>query len=308
MKIKIPSATQVGIGGGISFVRNLVNALRYFPEIEIVDEKSEDFDILFIAGATLVERSEVEKAKKNGKKIILRIDNILCDSKNRNTGMPRLLEFAKLADLIIYQSNWAKRLLSPLCGEGEVIKNGVDTGIFYPRQTLKDWNNIRVFYSKFSRNETKNFHEVQYFWREYNLDKRGDELVLAGRFADDMRNINHPFEFHNNEIFSYRGIMQGGSIAEVMRSCDVALLPYFADAMPNTIIEAQACGLPVIYHPYGGSKEAVSYGYQINWENSPVDMVQFALGDKTNFQREDFEERFGLKRMGKNYLNLFNKL
>jgi glycosyltransferase involved in cell wall biosynthesis len=307
MKIKIPSATQVGIGGGISFMRNLTVALRYLS-VEIVDENSNDFDILFIAGATLVNREEVEKAKKEGKKIVLRIDNILCDSKNRNTGMPRLLEFAKLADLIIYQSNWAKRLLSPLCGDGVVIKNGVDTGIFYPRQTPKDWHNIRVFYSKYSRNETKNFHEVQYFWREYCIDKKDDTLVLAGRFSDDIRKINHPFEFHNGEKFEYFGICEGSSIANVMRNCDVALLPYFADAMPNTIIEAQACGLPVIYHPYGGSKEAVSYGYEINWNNSPVDMVNFALGNKINFHKEDFEEKFGLKRMGKEYFNYLNKL
>jgi len=243
MKILGPIKTRVGIGGGQTFIKNLANAVKPFGH-QIVHEG--EYDILFIAGASLVEREQVEKAQAEKKQIGLRVDNILEDGKNRNSGMPRLYEFAKKATVIVYQSEWAKKMLTPLIGTGVIIYNGVDTDKFYPRKEEKNWEGLRIFYSKYSRNEVKQFHEVQYWWREYNLDKRGDTLVLAGRFADDTIRVNHPFEFHNEENYEYKGVIEGAmGLADIMRSCDCAFLPYMFDACSNTVLECQASGLPV---------------------------------------------------------------
>lgn len=304
MIIKVPKSTKVGIGGALSFIDNLKKALKPFGD-EIVEEGN--YDILFIAGASLCEREDVEKAVAEGKPILLRVDNILEDSKNRNTGMPRMIEFAEKADVIIYQSEWAKRLLRPYCGEGIVIHNGIDTDIFYPRKGEKTWKNIRVYFSKFSRNEVKRFHEVQYFWREYCLDKKGDTLVLAGRFADDLRKINHPFEFHNEEDYEYEGVIDNPEIsAEIIRNCDVAFIPYFADACSNTVLEIQACGVPVLYCPYGGTKEIVDNGVQIDWNKKPVEMVEDVMKMDCFSNLKLWQEEWGLYSMGEKYHGLFD--
>jgi glycosyltransferase involved in cell wall biosynthesis len=193
-------------------------------------------------------------------------------------------------------------MLKPLLGDGVVIVNGVDTDIFYPREVEKYWDNIRIFYSKFSRNETKQFHEVQYWWREYNLEKRDDILILAGKFADDYRNINHPFDFHNDENFAYKGVITDQKLlADLMRECDVAFLPYQFDACSNTVLEAQACGLPVIYSKTGGTPEIVKYGFPIDYDNSPVSMVKIAMEQRKAFSKEDFEFEYGLETMGEKY-------
>jgi len=304
INIKVPSLNrQDSVGGGSTFIQNL----KKFEKLGYKLVDSGDYDIFFIAGASLADRGEVERAEEENKPIVLRIDNILEDSKNRNTGMPRLREFAEKSEVIVYQTEWAKKLMKPYCGnqEGAVINNGVDTDIFYPKNNTNE--NIKVFYSKFSRNEVKRFHEVQYFWREYNLEKKGDELILVGRFADDVRKINNPFEFHNGEKFNYKGILQPEAMAEVIRSCNVAFIPYFADACSNTILEIQACGVPVLYNAYGGTKELVMNGREIDWNKSAVKMVEEVL-EKDYLDFENFKLSFGLETMCQKYYGLFKIL
>lgn len=264
---------------------------------------------MLIASASLVDRETLEHACEHNKPIVLRVDNILEDGKNRNSGMPRLKEFAKFATVIVYQSEWAKRLMTPYCGNGAVIYNGVDTDIFYPRTKPKDWEGLRIFYSKFSRNEVKQFHEVQYWFREYNLEKQGDTLVLVGRYADDKLKIDHPFEFHNEENYEYKGIISDPQkLAEILRSCDVALLPYQFDCCSNTIIEVQACGLPVIYSPTGGTPEIVEYGVELNHGINKVELVNNALQINAFRKNELWKQKWGLETMGERYHALFKLL
>jgi glycosyltransferase involved in cell wall biosynthesis len=296
MKIRLPHDSEKFQGGGTTFINNFKKAINKYGH-EIVE--GNDFDIYFIAGASLANRDEVIRAKEQGKIIILRVDNLLEDRKNRNTGMPRLKDFAELADVIVYQSEWAKRLLSPLIGNGIVIYNGVDTDIFYPRKELKNWDNIRIFYSKYSRNEVKQFHEVQYFVRDMKLSGMDTTMVLVGKYADDYLKIEHPFDFHNDESFEYLGVQfDNNKLADIIRGCDIAFLPYYADACSNTILEVQACGVPVIYCGYGGSKEIVDFGVQINHELSYKEMVELVLTKKYD---KDFVEKRGLDRMGELY-------
>jgi glycosyltransferase involved in cell wall biosynthesis len=220
--------------------------------------------------------------------------------------MPRLKEYADKATVIVYQSEWAYKMLGYLCGKGVVIYNGVDTDIFYPRKEKKDWDNIRIFYSKFSRNEVKQFHEVQYWWREYNLEKRGDTLVLVGRYADDKLKIDHPFEFHNEEEYEYKGIITDAKkLADCMRGCDIAFLPYMFDACSNCHMEIQACGIPTIYSNTGGSPEIIENGIKINYDLSPVEMVKIAIEKSKSCNTESYREKYSLQSMGERYNALF---
>lgn len=300
MRIYIPQNTKVKLGGGNRFVDNLKKALKPFGYQFVND--GEDYDILFIAGATLCDTAVYLDAVNKHKTIILRVDNILEDGKNRNTGMSRLREYARGADVIIYQTEWCKKMLKPIIGDGVVIVNGVNTDIFFPRTEKKNWENTRVFYSKFSRNEVKQFHEVIYWWREYCLQKQDDTLVLLGQFADDKVKIDHHFEFHNGEDYEYHGVqIDENKIADILRSCDVAFMPYMYDACSNSILEAQACGLPVIYSPTGGTPEIIENGLAIDYRfKTPFEMVDEVVGtDMFNF--EAFKNKFGLETMGERY-------
>jgi glycosyltransferase involved in cell wall biosynthesis len=306
-KICIPNYKRNDVGGGGTWCRNFAKGSKIFGH-QIV-EVGEEYDILLIAGASLCDREVVDMARDRGKPIILRVDNILEDSKNRNTGMTKMREYAGKADVIIYQSEWAKNLLMPICGNGTVIYNGVDTDIFYPRESVKPNDTIRVFYSRWGRGEGKNFHSVQYFWREYNLEKKEDTLVIVGKFGDESLKIANPFEFHNGEDYEYHGIVTDQEkLANIMRSCDVALLPYMFDACSNTILEAQACGLPVIYHESGGTPDLITMGVSIDFSKSPVDLVKLARGTIKRFHKDDHKEMWGIEEMCRRYDAIFKLL
>lgn len=314
MKILAPGFERNDTGGGSTFLQNLAKALKPFGhEVHAIGE----YDILLIAGASLCERSIVENAQKEGKPIVLRIDNILEDRKNRNGGMAKLKEYAKAADVIVYQSEWAKRFLEPIVGRsGMVIKNGVDTDIFYPEEgkVKKSVEDEHVFlYSKFSRGEGKHFEVVQQWWREHSLYRPQDTLLLVGRFADDYRQSLHPFEFHNNERFQYLGITTSQEeMAEWFRLADCAILPYFADACSNTILEAQACGLYTIFDNSGGTKEIMFNGEQIYLdihERKDELIERIDKGTENFYQNFDhFKEAFGLEHMAAKYSALFQTI
>ena len=95
MKIYFANDSKQGIGGAWSFLWNLKKGLK--DKVQIVD-KLEDCDIFFISSVTMVKRDTVNRAKTLRKKIIVRIDNVPRNSRNRNTGTSRLQDFCNLSD------------------------------------------------------------------------------------------------------------------------------------------------------------------------------------------------------------------
>ena len=92
MKIRVPSLSRKSVGGGASFIKNFQKGF---------DCSEEDGDILLIAGATLCTRDEMFECKDKNIPIVLRVDNILEDSRNRSTGMSRMRDFASFADAVV---------------------------------------------------------------------------------------------------------------------------------------------------------------------------------------------------------------
>ena len=234
MRIHIPKYEPNRPGGGWTFCRNLVNELGW--------SEYEDSDIYFIAGASMVERSEVEKAKADGKKIVLRVDNALRNSRNRGTGMTRMRDFAQLADLLVYQSEWARDYLKPYLGvDGPVIVNGVDTKVFHKGGQKQ---NVYI-YSRFNRDETKNWEIARYWYSRKQIEDPNAVLWIIGAFSPEL--IEYNFDFYNNENFKYWGVIQSPeTLADLLRSSKYFIYTYFADACSNSLIEAIRCGCKII--------------------------------------------------------------
>ena len=130
MKIYLPNYDKLALGGGWSFIANFRKAMG-----DTITDNYAESDIFFLPSASMVSREDVEQAKRDGKKIVLRCDNIIRNSRNRNTGMSRMKDFSDWADLVIFQSDFAEELLNPyLQTENyKVILNSVDENIFNPK-------------------------------------------------------------------------------------------------------------------------------------------------------------------------------
>ena len=228
MKIYIPNYQPDRIGGGWTWTKYFVD---YFGQ-----SSYEEADIFLIPSASMVERNVVDQARKDGKKIVLRTDNVLRNSRNRNTGMTRLYDFAKWADLIIYQSEWAKNFLMPFLNkDGAVILNGVDTNIYNDRnRTAPDDSYL---YARSSRDEGK-----QWIMAWYWFVSNPGSLEIVGKFSGE--NMEYNFDFYDGE--KYRFLGEQTSLVDSFKRNKYFLYTYLNDACSNTLLEARASGCEIV--------------------------------------------------------------
>ncbi len=249
-------------GGGWSFCNNLYKGMSDL--IGTYDES----EYYLIAGATMAQRGEVQQAKADGKKIILRVDNAVRNSRNRNTGMSRMLDFANWADIIIYQSQWAKDYLGEfLKKDGVVILNGVDTEVFKPRNNRDDNS---ILYSRFNRDDTKNFEVARYWFSRHYAKNPELKLIICGQFSPELAQGN--FDFYNNENYQFMGTLDKDTMASIYSMCGKFLYVYFNDCCSNTLIEALVSGCEVVgdkyYRNTGGAKEIMKIYETLGFEKT----------------------------------------
>lgn len=216
------------IGGGWTASKYLADGLGHVP----YDEAS----VILITGASMCSHDEVEQAKRDGKKIVFRIDNALRPSRNRGTGMTRMKAFAEVADLVIYQSQWAKDFLMPFTKkDGVVILNGVDTALFSPSNVEPPDDSY--LYVRSSRDEGKGWINAWYWF----VNNPGT-LEIVGKFSGE--NLDWNFDFYNGERFRFMG--EQSYMPDVYRRNKYFLYTYLNDACSNTLLEAIASGCEII--------------------------------------------------------------
>ena len=193
--------------------------------------------------STMVTREQVKSAKEMGKKIVLRVDNIPRNSRNRNTGTSRLKDFADMADLVIYQSEWAKKYVGGwLKKDGVVIINGVDQKVFRKDgEVVGKMGDPQYIYVRYNRDENKRWEEAWYHYQMISRENPKASLWIVGKFSQEQ--IDYNFDFYNGEKLRYWGVVDKRMMAILLRSSDVLLYPYYNDACSNTLLEAKASGL-----------------------------------------------------------------
>lgn len=202
----------------------------------------EQADAILIPSSSMLKKETIEAIRQSDKKIILRIDNIPKNSRNRNTGTSRLKQCAEMADMIVYQSQWAKEYVGGWLGkDGRVIYNGIDTAIFNKSNQRQD--NVYV-YSRINRDETKGWHEAWYEYQMIHRENRKNELWIIGNFSEEQ--IGYNFDFFNNEMYSYYGAIEDKQeYADILKQAGNFIMSYYNDACSNALIEALNCGLKI---------------------------------------------------------------
>lgn len=260
MKVHVAGYEPNRIGGGWT-------ASRYLHE-GLGGVGYDEAEIVLISGATMVDRSLVDRAKQEGKKIVLRVDNHLLNSRNRNSGMTKMKDFVDKSDLVIYQSNWAKEYLMPFTKkDGKVILNGVDTDLFYHT----DQQNNHCVYIRSSRINEKGWEMARHWYTVNSLKQDLGMLTIVGKFSRD--NIENNFDFYNNEQFRFVGEQPRENVADILRHSKYFMYSYFMDCCSNTLLEARASGCEIVdiygMLDTGGAKEIMeledlSIGRMIN--------------------------------------------
>ena len=258
MKIIYLNDSQQSIGGGWTFKRNLEKIMTKMGHQTVEDLKQAD--IAFVAGPTMVTRETIDSVKASQAKLVVRLDNVPRNSRNRNTGTSRLKEFAQKADQVVWQCVWAQDYLEDFVqSRGVIIRNGVDMEIFNKTGKKIDFGTKEnVFlYSRFNRDETKNWEVAWYKFQMLYRENRERKLILVGQFSPEQ--VEYNFDFFRGEDVTYFGVVDDPNrMAEIMRGCGHFLATYYNDCYSNTYQEAIACGCE-LFEPdmSGGTPEMV---------------------------------------------------
>lgn len=228
MRVHIANYEPDRIGGGWTAARYLYEGLESCSYAEA--------DSFLITGPTMASHGEVAQAKLDGKKIVLRLDNAVRDSRNRGTGMSRLRSFCDLADTVVYQSKWARDFLYPFTKkDGPVILNGVDTKRY--NSDNREAPDDSYLYARSSRDEGKQWVAAWYYF----INNPG-QLEIVGKFSSD--NLEWGFDFYNKERWKFTG--QVADLRNIYKRNRYFLYTYLNDACSNTLLEALASGCEIV--------------------------------------------------------------
>lgn len=235
-------------GGRHTFLRCFLTYLEE-QKISVTDYVEGDHDILFVNSWVVpYETIRRVKAKKTNIRVVHRIDGAARDYGRFDDADARQARVNMLADLTIFQSQYGKyattRKFKIISQDGPIIYNPVDIHSFRPDgQHIELPGRLRVCYVTFSNNPLKGAPSL-YTVARSNLDI---DFILIGRY-------NHPPPLSNVHLL---GVLDRETLPKALRACDVFVTFSENEACPNTVLEALASGLPVLYKDSGGTPELV---------------------------------------------------
>lgn len=148
----------------------------------------------------------------------------------------------------------------------EVVSNGVDTDFYKPDHTKRNTDKFRIcFISNYE--QSKGWKEIlKCAVRLKNgAESNKFEIVMAGKWrCKNDEEYAKSFISKNKleNVVKIHNIVTGHEKVELLQSSNLFLMPtsYRYEGQPWAIIEAMACGLPVITSPKGCIAETVLNG------------------------------------------------
>ncbi|MBC8324027.1 MAG: glycosyltransferase family 4 protein [Verrucomicrobia subdivision 3 bacterium] len=181
------------------------------------------------------------------------------------------------ANHVFFQSEYCRRAahkhLGVRDGAGEVLHNAVDTSRFAPTESPPTGGPVRFLVTGRFGHHHRYRLEVAVAGlraaRDAGLDAH---LTVAGQFdSKTLLEIRQQIDALDLQKFvKISGPYSQVEAPDVNRSADVFLLTTHQDACPNAVLEAMACGLPVLFSANGGVPELVGTEAGVGLE-SPED-------------------------------------
>ena len=155
-----------------------------------------------------------------------------------------------------YRQSWIKHGLDP--SKLKIFPRGLDTELFHPARRNPAFfekfgacnGEVRLLYvGRISREKDLNLLAAAY-------RRLRDEGLPVQLFVVGHGPYSETFAKSLPEAF-FTGYLTGNELAAAYASADIFVFPSTTDTFGNVILEAQACGVPVVVSDSGGPKELV---------------------------------------------------
>lgn len=211
----------------------------------------------------------------------------------------------------------------------KTIFNGVDIGFFHPVNTerknllrkklmLPEDSKLVIFTGRLETQ--KDLSTLIKAWDVFkiNNNERDNSLLLIvgdGSQKKVIESLIERSEFkHSIEILGYRS-----NIRDYLQASDCFVLPSVDEGISNALLEAMACGLPVVATKVGANPEIINNsdsGILVESRDSESlgKAISFILSNEQmrrymgRSARERVESKYGLDKTVEDYLELYNEL
>ena len=219
--------------------------------------------------------------KHDGLPIIQRLDGIYYDTdKNYNEMNQPIKSTYDIADAVVFQSEWSKRLVESMFGPAKssvIIHNGADIKTIQnttPATGLESFDKVWCCASSWNygdgtpRNIKRLEENIRYF-QEHSGEK--DVLCVAGhstmKSPDPMKII-------------FLGELDIPALYSLYRASDIFLHLGRFDNCPNVVADARAAGCHIICSSLGGTVEIAGIGATVI-EEDEWDFVPFNSNERS---------------------------
>jgi len=206
----------------------------------------------------------------------------------------------------------------------EVIPNGIDTACFVPEdpaQAKAAWglpaDRRHILFGAIAATDDvrKGFHHLVDAIRLLVATGWADRLelvVFGGTAPDGLADLGVP-------IRSVGSVTDDASLARLYSACDVMVVPSEQEAFGKTLVEAMACGTPVVAFATGGPMDIVEHG-RTGYLAEPFNVASLAEGimwcieddrrkaDLGVRARKRAEREFEIDVVADRYLSLYHRI
>lgn len=185
-------------------------------------------------------------------------------------------------------------------GKAEVIKTGVDTDVFRPGEAARppgdELRIVSVGWLRWLKGYEYGLVALSELVREgvpATLEiVGGDPLDHMGEQSERARIVQSAGDLGLEDRVRLRGHIDTSEVVATLQRSDVLLHSSLSEGLPNVVVEAMACGLPVVATDVGGTREAVTDGVE-GFVVPPRDPRAAAAALRTLWSEPDLRERMG---------------
>lgn len=260
-----------GLGGMASFRLKFEAGLKA-RGLEITYNPNEACDALLVIAGTK-KLLPLWQARRRGVRIVQRLDGINWVHRRRNTGLPHFLRAeygnfvlsvirSRIATHILYQSEFTHRWWEDWYGKTDapfsIVHNGVDLETYHPHgsgEPPRERKRLLVVEGNLGGGYDMGLENAVYL-AETLVEKYKFpmELMVVGKISERQKAL---LESQARIPILWAGAVPRERIPEIDRSAHLLFSADLNAACPNSVIEALACGLPVVSFDTGALNELV---------------------------------------------------
>lgn len=326
-----------GLGGPTSFQHKLIAGLAQEGVTAQFGLSGPDVQALLVNGGSK-NLATIWQARRKGIRIVQRLNGMNWIHKRRKTGLRHYLrsEYGNwnlsfirkhFADHIVYQShfskNWWERVYGPAQVSDSIIYNGVNLDFYTPDGPhLRPKDHIRVLMVEGHLGGGHEEGLLNAIRLTVHLSERLSQRFELMVLGDVSTLVKLQIEEISNAWITWAGVIEPEHIPAFDRSAHILFSADLQAACPNSVIEAIACGLPVVAFDTGALNEILQndagrladYGSDA-WLLQPADISALSDAALKLLQRLPYyrkqarlqaEAHFGLKAMIQQYYAALN--